>query len=625
MASGEFTHSFALFDADSRLVDWDEGFENEWVFAAPVLKPGMTYAEMLRAALSDPAAEQFMRENYGENGIEAAIQSRLKLFGTDRNWEYSITGGRAVRVDERRTKLGGIRRFARDITDEKQAETALVEAQQRLEAADSNAEGVLTETRRNPDGSYVFPPINEGLRRLLHLPAETVGQDAMVFYSRMMTTPEENAARAAEMEHAVESLEICSFEYKVRDGHDAIRWIRQSLLPRREPDGSTIFSGVMRDITREKEAEDEVEMLRSVVIRSTDSIAIFESIPVGDKRDSKIVYVNQKFTDLFGWSADELLGKPIETLQPNNMNAEAARQMTAALLRNDGEPIEFESRGKDGRVFWVEMRISTIQRFENGGFRWTVISRDVSDRRNTQIELLRAKEEAEAGNRAKSNFLANMSHELRTPLNAIIGFTELIEQGVERTGWTPSYSEYLADVGESGRHLLDLINTILDLSKIEAGSLHLNIARLDVCDLVNSSLALVSSLAHTGNITLTTELPPDCTDIQGDFMKLKQVLLNILSNAIKFTPAGGKIETRVAFSDDWATITISDTGVGIAADDLERVTLPFFQVENTLSRKFAGSGLGLSIARELITLHGGRLEIDSAEGQGTTVRITLPR
>jgi PAS domain S-box-containing protein len=624
MASGEFTHSFALFDADSRLVDWDDGFENEWVFAAPVLKRGMTYAEILKAALSDPAAEQFVRENYGESGPETIIQSRLETFGTDRTWEYGIADGRPVRVDERRTRLGGIRRFARDITDEMQAGTALVEAQQRLEAADSDAEGVLTETRRNVDGSYVFPPISESLRRMLHLPQDAVGQDAMVFYSRMMTTPEENMQRAAEMERAVESLEICSFEYKVRDGHDAIRWIRQSLLPRREPDGTTIFSGVMRDITREKEAEDEVEMLRSVVVRSSDSIAIFESQP-GPNRNSKIVYVNQKFTDLFGWSTEELIGKPIETLQPNRLSTEAARQMTAALLRNDGEPIEFESLGKDGRIFWVEMRISTIQHFENGGFRWTVISRDISDRRNTQIELLRAKEEAEAGNRAKSNFLANMSHELRTPLNAIIGFTELIEHGVERTGWTPSYSEYLSDVGESGRHLLDLINTILDLSKIEAGSLHLNIAPVDVCDLVNASLTLVSSLARGGNITLTTDLPSGCPEIQGDFMKLKQVLLNILSNAIKFTPAGGQIETQVMFGDDKAVIAIRDTGVGIAAADLERVTLPFFQVENTLSRKFAGSGLGLSIARELINLHGGKLEIDSAEGQGTTVRITLPR
>jgi PAS domain S-box-containing protein len=620
----EFTQSFALFDADRRLVDWDEGFENEWVFAAPVLKRGMTYAEMLTAALSDPAAEQFVKENFGDSSLDSIIQGRIETFGADRTWEYSLADGRAVRIDERRTRQGGIRRLARDITGEKQAGTALVEAQQRLEAADSDAEGVLTETRRNPDGSYVFQPISEGMRRLLRLPRDSVGQDAMAFYSRIMTTPEENMQRAAALERAVESLEICSFEFKVRDGQDNIRWIRQSMMPRREADGTTIFSGAMRDITREKEAEDEAEMLHSVVVRSSDSIVIFESQP-GPRRNSKIVYLNQKFTDLFGWSADELVGQPIETLRPDNLSPEVARQMTAALLSDDGQPIEVESLGKDGRLFWIEMRISTIQRFENGGFRWTVISRDISERRNTQMELLRAKEEAEAGNRAKSNFLANMSHELRTPLNAIIGFTELIEQGVERTGWTPAYSEYLTDVGDSGRHLLDLINTILDLSKIEAGSLHLNVAPVDVCGLVNSSLALVSSLAGAGNVTLIADLPPGCPEIRGDFTKLKQVLLNVLSNAIKFTPAGGRITTHVIFSDASATIAISDTGVGIAADDLERVTLPFFQVENTLSRKFAGSGLGLSIARELVHLHGGRLEIDSAEGQGTTVRITLPR
>jgi two-component system cell cycle sensor histidine kinase PleC len=146
-----------------------------------------------------------------------------------------------------------------------------------------------------------------------------------------------------------------------------------------------------------------------------------------------------------------------------------------------------------------------------------------------------------------------------------------------------------------------------------------------LCELVEASLALVSSLAQSGGITLSTDLPEDSLEVPGDFMKLKQVLLNILSNAIKFTPAGGQVTTKVAFIQDRAEITVTDTGCGIAEADLERVTLPFVQVETALSRKFAGSGLGLAIARELCTLHAGRLDIESVEGEGTTVRISLPR
>jgi PAS domain S-box-containing protein len=624
MASEELLHSFALFDADGRLLDWDDGFAQEWRYAEPALKVGSSYGALLKAALLQPGGRQFARENFQSDDVDTLLSNRLANFGVDRLRQYRTPNGRTIEVDERRTASGGLRRLARDITAQKHTGEALAEARQRLDAVDPDSYGVLTETRRTPDGIYHFGRISEGLCRMLHLPAELAGQDPMLIYSRFDRRAEDNAKSAAQMEHSARTLESFSLEYRIRDGLDRMRWVRESMMPRREPDGTVVFAGVMRDVTREKEAEDQLEMLRSVVVRSSDSIAIFESTP-GDDRRSRIIYVNDRFTELFGWSADELIGQPIEYLEPNRLDQAAAQMMTAALLRDDGEPIETQSRGKDGRIFWIEARIAIIQRFDNGNFRWVVISHDISERRQVQQELLRAKDEAEAGNRAKSNFLANMSHELRTPLNAIIGFTELIEQGVDRTGWNESYREYLGDVSESGRHLLALINTILDLSKIEAGSLQINLAPVDVRELVETSISLVSSLARNAGVTVVTDLPSDCPEISGDFLKLKQVLLNVFSNAIKFTPAGGRITTKATFAPERVVISVSDTGCGISAADLQRVILPFVQVETALSRKFPGSGLGLAIARELCKLHGGQLTIDSVEGQGTTVHISLPR
>jgi PAS domain S-box-containing protein len=623
MASGKFQHSFALFDPDGRLIDWDDGYTEEWRIAGTTLRAGMTYQQLLASVLTVTTTREFLRVNYPDSTPERVIERQIAAFGTDSVREYRTTTGRVVRIDEQRTVSGGVRRFARDITEEKEA-GGILEAQHRLEEADSGTGGVLIEIRRNTDGSYVFPPVSEGLRRLLDLPADIVGQDPMMIYSRMIRTDDDNIEQALMLERSAQTMQICTMEYRIRDGRDRVRYIRQSLMPRREPDGAIIFSGAMRDITRERDAEDQVEMLRSVVIRSSDSIVIFES-DVWPPNSARIIYVNDRFVELFGFSVDSLIGQPIEVLEANGRNVAGAEAVTAALFRDDGEPIEFESRGKDGQLFWVEARVAIIQRFQNGRFRWVVMSRDISERRNVQTELLRAKDEAEAGNRAKSNFLANMSHELRTPLNAIIGFTELIEQGLERNGWKDSYREYLNDVSESGRHLLDLINTILDLSKIEAGSLSLDLMQVDICELVATSTALVSSLARSENIALETDMPAERPLIAGDFLKLRQVLLNILSNAIKFTPQGGRIDARVAFTRDTAVITISDTGCGIAAADLERVTLPFVQVETALSRKHHGSGLGLAIARELCGLHRGTLTIASIVGQGTTVEITLPR
>lgn len=623
MASGDYPYSFALFDAKGRLVDWDEGFEQEFRYAAAILRPGLTYAEILRAAVDTPEVREFLETNFNNPDPQAVVQTRLAEFGKNWGHEYRQVGGRLILVDEQTTANGGICRFSRDITEEREAEDALAKARWQLDAAESDAQGVFVEIRRNPDGSYVFPPISDGIRRLLNFPPESVGFDPMMVHTRMRASADDDARIGAVLEQSAQTLEICTFEYSVRDGNDALRWVRQSMIPRREADGTVIFSGVMRDVTREKEAEDQVALLQSVVVRSSDAMGIFETS--ADGAETKIVYVNDTFVRFFGGSAETLVGQPIDILNHNDINGDGRALIMGALDRDDGVPVEYETGGRGGRIFWVEARVETVQKFEDGRTLWIIISRDVSERHRAQAELMRAKDEAEAGSRAKTNFLANMSHELRTPLNAIIGFSELIAHGVARTGWTPGYAEYLGDVSASGRHLLELINSILDLTKIETGSLDLNLAPIALQDLVQESLSLVSGMARDGNIVLSAQIPADCPEIPGDFLKLKQVLLNVLSNAVKFTPPGGRISVSVSFDDDFATITVADTGCGISKADLVRVLHPFVQAENSLSRRHQGSGLGLSIAQEFCNLHNGSLTIDSVESQGTTVRIALPR
>ncbi|MEX1153260.1 PAS domain-containing sensor histidine kinase [Parvibaculum sp.] len=233
------------------------------------------------------------------------------------------------------------------------------------------------------------------------------------------------------------------------------------------------------------------------------------------------------------------------------------------------------------------------------------------------------KTRAETANRSKSEFLANMSHELRTPLNAIIGFSEIMETGLFGELGSPKYKEYATDIHASGAHLLELINDILDMSKIEAGRMTLETQHLPLAEVLEESLRLVSGRADVASVKIVDalgEMPP----VEADKRAVKQVLLNLLSNAIKFTPAGGSIYLRGSTANGMATITVEDTGIGIPADALPKIGRPFEQVESHHAKSHKGTGLGLALSRSLVELHGGTLTIASTEGVGTQVSFTLP-
>jgi len=249
---------------------------------------------------------------------------------------------------------------------------------------------------------------------------------------------------------------------------------------------------------------------------------------------------------------------------------------------------------------------------------------DISDRKAAENALRRAQMDAEMANRAKSQFLANVSHELRTPLNAIIGFSEVMKDELMGPLGARIYKEYSGDIHESGRHLLAIINDILDLSRVESGQATLNEGEIDVPHMIEACLTLIRGKANDSALTVATDMAPRLPNLYGDERLLKQALLNLLSNAVKFTPRGGSVKVKAALTGEGLDISVIDSGIGMTPAELEQVARPFVQLENWLVRKYEGTGLGLSIVKAFCELHGGSLYISSEAGRGTTTTIHLP-
>jgi len=244
---------------------------------------------------------------------------------------------------------------------------------------------------------------------------------------------------------------------------------------------------------------------------------------------------------------------------------------------------------------------------------------------NSREEALVAKDAAEKASRSKSMFLANMSHELRTPLNAVIGFSEMMHAELFGPLGDKRYLEYTGLIRGAGKHLLDLINDILDMSKIEAGKQELHRERLDLADLVRETVKLMQEQATAGSIALECSCRASTAIVSADRRAMKQILLNLLSNAVKFTPEYGQVTAEVRYAENRVVLSVRDTGIGIPAEQIYRLGNPFVQVRNTAGTTQTGTGLGLALVRALTEMHQGKFRIESVEGEGTTVTLTFPR
>jgi two-component system cell cycle sensor histidine kinase PleC len=264
-------------------------------------------------------------------------------------------------------------------------------------------------------------------------------------------------------------------------------------------------------------------------------------------------------------------------------------------------------------------------RFAGFGAMSQLLELTVQQAHRRLIELDNARHAAESAAAARSRFLATVSHELRTPLNAIIGFSDLLLMQVEGGGEAMKLGEYLTDIGSSGRHLLQIINDILDFSKLETGAVTLDEAEFELKPVIEAAIRIARGHSESKEVTLDVTTIDSSTVLCGDERKLRQVLLNLISNAVKFTPRGGRVEimSYAGLAGTWI-IAVRDTGVGIAGPDLERVFEPFVQADGNMDRASSGTGLGLPLSRRLVELHGGTLHLESKVGIGTTAVVTLP-
>jgi len=401
------------------------------------------------------------------------------------------------------------------------------------------------------------------------------------------------------------------------------RHVNITYQPNFNADGKVIgFFSLILDMTSQRKAEQtlrEQEMRFEAFLKSSPSAILIRDV------SGHHIMANQLWHDWFNPDGTELIGTTIfEQKSEKHIDQVHEVDLKVALT---GETYSWEV---DTDFFDGTGRSILVQKFPIKGPSGEIIAvgsvnTDISHSKAVELELIKAKETAEYADRAKSEFLANMSHELRTPLNAILGFSEIIENLTMGRDALDRYKEYAADIHTSGRHLLELLSDILDLSKIEAGAMQLFTEQLNVRELIEKSLGLLGDRADRARVKLKIDCADNLPDLSADERMMKQIFVNLISNSVKFTEAGGVVTVGAERTENsGVTLFVTDTGIGIAEDQIDKALSVFGQVDGSVERKFQGTGLGLPLVRSLAELHGGDLEIESEIGVGTTVRVNFP-
>ena len=524
----------------------------------------------------------------------------------------------------------GYRGTGADVTAQRLADDALAAAREELRDSEikyrsiaSHIPGAVYRTSGGPDSRELF--LGEQIEGICGYSAK----ELMAGPVTCMTVihPDDRALVNEATAAAIAARQPYVVDYRIIHRDGSIRWLQDKGQAVFGDDGQPLFlDGVVFDVTERKQFEADLAKSEGRFRALVTNIpgVVYRCLINADWTD---IYVSDYSETLTGYPASDFIDKRVRSYASITHPDDAemiARTVAQAVEQRRPFELDYRILHRDGKARWVREYAQVV--FDSNGQPAYLdgIIFDITDRKAFESALGLAKEQAESASRAKSEFLAVMSHELRTPLNAIIGFSEMVLRETFGPIANPRYRGYIDDIRSSGGHLLELINDILDLSKAEAGQIDLVEEPVEVEPLVGACIAMLSPRAQQAGVEIITEVADNLPTLLADERKLRQSLLNLVSNGIKFTPPEGQVRVSARMAGGSLRIEVTDTGIGIAKDDIPKALSPFGQIDSALSRRHAGTGLGLPLTKRLIEAHGASFSIASEFGAGTRVTIEFP-
>ena len=632
-----------LYGPDDRVVWVNRRFRELHAQTPLTYRIGAHFGDILRAAVASGEVP------VPAEGVEAWVARRTAERRLSKGYTLQLKGGRWLRITDRCTLDGSIVSIHSDVTELKEAEAAAEAARAGLALQTETLSSLVDNLPIGVmlvDRCGCFMALNRAFLAINGIaPGAFKPGDRFEDCVRNMAERGEfgheadtETLVAQVMTKATSGMPQHYERVLITTGH--VIGVHRAPLP-----GGGFVSAYI-DVTEARRREADVAAAHALLERQTAMLStLVENLDVGVSlvdAEGRLVALNSAYLDLFGippgrFGVGDTYEACIRYMVEHGDHEIAAGETVDSTVRrvvaNAMRPVpqKFERKRTNGRT--IEIRRAPLP---GGGFVTTYIDETDARQREADLTRIRAELEAQAAelaatahnlhaaNAAKSMFLANMSHELRTPLNAILGFSEVMRDAMLGP-LDQRYRGYANDIHLSGAYLLRLINDILDTSKIDAGQMHLEQNRIDLAELIGECERLVLERARTAGVSLVCAIGRSFPPIAGDRLRLKQALLNLMVNAVKFTPAGGSVRVSAsAARPHGIDIAIADTGIGMEPASIARALEPFQQLDNRLARRYEGTGLGLPLAKSLIELHGGKLTIESASGKGTTARIWLP-